>query len=231
MKRGTRRILLLLGTILVGGILAGTAAAQSQGGSFRIVRPVAAPSGCLEGARGGVAIRSFGPVEVMTVSVDNLPPNTKFNLFILQLPKEPFGIAWYEGDIETNAQGYGKGVLYRSLQPGDVRDSPRERPGAGSSRGRSLPGRLDQSEVRSHPHLPPGAVLRLARSRPAGWLPQYGDAVQRKAQGRDQSPLHPQVPRRTGARCDAASRHENRRIGVSRTSALSASFSLALGDR
>lgn len=112
MKLGTRRILLVLGTILaLGIILAGTAAAQSRGGSFRIVRPVAAPDGCLEGARGDIAINSLGPVEFMTVTVDKLPPDTKFDLFILQLPKEPYGIAWYEGDIETNAQGHGKGYF------------------------------------------------------------------------------------------------------------------------
>ena len=115
MKPRTRRLLLVLGTILALGIvLAGTAVAQSQGGSFRIVRPVAAPGGCLEGARGDVAIHSFGPAEVMTVGVENLPSNTKFNLFLLQLPgrgEEPFGIASYEGDIETNAQGDGKGVF------------------------------------------------------------------------------------------------------------------------
>jgi hypothetical protein len=114
-KPRTRRTLLVLGTILALGIVvAGTAVAQSQGGSFRIVRPVAAPDGCLEGARGDVAIHSFGPAEVMTVGVENLPPNTKFNLFLLQLPgrgEEPFGIASYEGDIETNAQGDGEGVF------------------------------------------------------------------------------------------------------------------------
>jgi hypothetical protein len=116
MKRGTRRALLVLGTILaLGIILAGTAAAQSQGGSFRIIRPESPPSGCLEGARGDVTIRSLGPVEVMVVEVENLAPNTKFGLFLLQLPGrggvEPFGIASYEGDIETNAQGDGKGVF------------------------------------------------------------------------------------------------------------------------
>jgi hypothetical protein len=37
-----------------------------------------------------------------------LPPNTKFDLFVLQLPKEPYGIAWYEGDVETNAKGRGE---------------------------------------------------------------------------------------------------------------------------
>ena len=110
MKSRSRIMLLLLGiALVVGGIFVGTAAAQSKGGSFRIVRPLDAPSGCLEGAQGGVKIRSLGPVDVMTVSVDNLPANTKFDLFILQLPREPFGIAWYEGDIETNASGRGKG--------------------------------------------------------------------------------------------------------------------------
>jgi hypothetical protein len=73
-----------------------------------------APSGCLEEARGDVAVHSFGPAEVMTVGVENLPPNTKFDLCLLQLPGRgggPFGIASYEGDIETNAQGDGKGVF------------------------------------------------------------------------------------------------------------------------
>lgn len=93
----------------LGIILAAAAVAQAKGNSFRVVRPVAAPSGCLEEARGDVEIRTLGPVEVMSVSVKGLPPNTKFDLFILQLPKEPFGIAWYEGDIETNAKGHGKG--------------------------------------------------------------------------------------------------------------------------
>ena len=60
MKRGTRRALLVLGTILAMGIvLAGTAVAQSQGGSFRIVRPEAPPSGCLEEHR---ARRRYDPV-------------------------------------------------------------------------------------------------------------------------------------------------------------------------
>ncbi|HEX5850102.1 MAG TPA: hypothetical protein VFY59_12980, partial [Rubrobacter sp.] len=99
----TRRALLVMGLILaLGLILAGTAMAQSQGGSFRIVRPEAPPSGCLEGTRGDVTIRSLGPVEVMVVEVENLPPNTKFGLFLLQLPGrggvEPFGLASYEGD-------------------------------------------------------------------------------------------------------------------------------------
>lgn len=109
MKPRTRGVLLVLGTVLALGIIfAATAAAQAKGKTFRVVRPVDAPSGCLEEARGEVGIRTLGPVEVMTLSVKGLPPNTKFDLFVLQLPREPFGIAWYEGDIETNAKGRGK---------------------------------------------------------------------------------------------------------------------------
>ena len=51
MKPGIRRMLLVVGTILALEIvLAGTAVAGAKDNSFRIVRPVAAPSGCLEGA-------------------------------------------------------------------------------------------------------------------------------------------------------------------------------------
>lgn len=109
MKSRVRFMLLLLGlALVVGGILAGAAVAGGKNKNFRVVRPENAPNGCLEGAKGDVKIRTLGPVNVMTVSVKNLPPNTKFNLFIMQLPREPFGIAWYEGTIKTNAKGKGE---------------------------------------------------------------------------------------------------------------------------
>src|SRR2546427_9871206 len=43
----------------------------------------------------------------MDVSVEGLPPNTPFTIFVLQLPKAPFGVAWYQGDIETDKRGRG----------------------------------------------------------------------------------------------------------------------------
>ena len=46
-------------------------------------------------------------VEAMDVSVDGLPPNTTFNLFVLQTPTAPFGVSWYQGDIETDKKGRG----------------------------------------------------------------------------------------------------------------------------
>jgi hypothetical protein len=60
-------------------------------------------------ARGRVKIESVGPVEIMDVKVEGLPPNTDFDFFVIQIPHAPFGLAWYQGDIETNRYGVGHG--------------------------------------------------------------------------------------------------------------------------
>jgi hypothetical protein len=73
---------------------------------FELVRSSkAAGANCLAQARADVRIRSEGPVEVMDVSVQGLPPKTEFDVFVTQVPNAPFGLAWYQGDIETNAHG------------------------------------------------------------------------------------------------------------------------------
>ena len=58
-------------------------------------------------AHGTVTVRSIGPVEIMKVDVEGLPPNTDFDLFVIQVPNAPFGLSWYQGDIETDAKGKG----------------------------------------------------------------------------------------------------------------------------
>jgi hypothetical protein len=58
-------------------------------------------------AHGRVKIESVGPVEIMNVTVWGLPPNTDFDFFVIQVPKAPFGLSWYQGDIETNRFGVG----------------------------------------------------------------------------------------------------------------------------
>jgi len=60
---------------------------------------------CAPLAKASVKIDSLGPVEEMTVSVEGLPPNTDFDFFVIQEPNAPFGMSWYQGDIETNAKG------------------------------------------------------------------------------------------------------------------------------
>jgi hypothetical protein len=66
---------------------------------------------CLPGASGTVTVQKAGPVEIMNVSVLGLPANTDFDFFVIQVPKAPFGLAWYQGDIETTKDGTGTGVF------------------------------------------------------------------------------------------------------------------------
>jgi hypothetical protein len=75
---------------------------------FDMVRSAAATNGnCLSSASGHVTVTSLGPVEAMLVEVTGLPPNTEFDFFVIQLPNAPFGLAWYQGDIETDDAGEG----------------------------------------------------------------------------------------------------------------------------
>ena len=62
---------------------------------------------CVPNATAKVTITPAGPVEIMEVSVAGLPPKTEFDFFVLQVPKAPFGVSWYQGDIETDKNGRG----------------------------------------------------------------------------------------------------------------------------
>jgi hypothetical protein len=86
----------------------GMAAAEEKHVEFDMVRSTAATNGnCLHDATARVTIDSKGPVEHMDVHVSGLPPNTEFDFFVIQVPNAPFGMAWYQGDIETNHEGRG----------------------------------------------------------------------------------------------------------------------------
>ena len=63
---------------------------------------------CLPRARGSAVISSVSSqVEKLHVSIAGLPPNTDFDLFIIQVPTAPFGLAWYQGDILSGPRGTG----------------------------------------------------------------------------------------------------------------------------
>ena len=87
---------------------AGTVTADEKHIEFDMVRSAAAINGnCLQDATAHVKIESKGAVEHMDVHVSGLPPNTEFDFFVIQIPNAPFGLAWYQGDIETNHDGRG----------------------------------------------------------------------------------------------------------------------------
>jgi len=74
--------------------------------TFKMVVSAGA-KGCLPYATATVRIEPAGPVETMDVTVQGLPANTDFDFFVLQVPKAPFGVSWYQGDIQTDKNGRG----------------------------------------------------------------------------------------------------------------------------
>jgi len=64
---------------------------------------------CVPNARAYVRIEPHGGVEEMDVTIMGLPPHTSFDFFVTQQPNRPIGMAWYQGDIETNEYGIGHG--------------------------------------------------------------------------------------------------------------------------
>jgi len=93
---------------------AGTVAADEKHIEFDMVRSAAATNGnCLHDVSARVKIESKGPVEHMDVHVSGLPANTDFDFFVIQIPNAPIGLAWYQGDIETNHEGKGQQKFIR----------------------------------------------------------------------------------------------------------------------
>jgi hypothetical protein len=91
------------------GLMVGTAAAKSRHFEFDMVRSTAAEAAkCLPKAEGEVKVTELGPVEILDLKVEHLAPNTTYSFFVLQVPDKPFGIAWYNGEVETNSAGKGQ---------------------------------------------------------------------------------------------------------------------------
>jgi hypothetical protein len=86
--------------------VASGAPARAHGFSFRLV-PSAGISSCLPHARGNVTITPQGENDKMVVHVAGLPRNSEFDLFVIQVPNKPFGVAWYQSDIDTGRGGTG----------------------------------------------------------------------------------------------------------------------------
>jgi hypothetical protein len=92
---------------------AGTAAlgsthadASSSKNTFYLHRsPGIVAAGCLPHARAKVTVRNEGPVERMDVRASGLPKKTDFDVFVIQVPNAPFGVSWYQGDLESNSHG------------------------------------------------------------------------------------------------------------------------------
>jgi hypothetical protein len=78
---------------------------------FPLVPSSAGITTCLPHASGEAEITRTKLNDVMTVEVKGMPANTGFDLFVIEIPKAPFGISWYQSDLETSANGIGSATV------------------------------------------------------------------------------------------------------------------------
>src|SRR6185437_12013405 len=94
-----------------------------------------------------------------------LAKNTGYDFFILQVPTAPFGVSWYQGDLESDSIGHANGhfvgrfnVETFAVAPG-VAPAP---PESSTPRRSRMPARTG---LQSDPDVPPGRVVQLPRGR------------------------------------------------------------------
>jgi hypothetical protein len=89
-----------------------SAAAPANNGPFPF-RLVPSPniSSCLPHARGEAIIIPGKLNDLMRVSVHGMPANSEFDLFVIQTPNKPFGVSWYQTDIEADRHGNGSATV------------------------------------------------------------------------------------------------------------------------
>ena len=86
-------------------MIADTASAANEKRiSFKMVVSKGA-STCLPKASAKVLIASHETAEDMYIVATDLPPNTDFDFFVIQVPNAPFGLSWYQGDVQSDAHG------------------------------------------------------------------------------------------------------------------------------
>jgi len=105
-----RRQLVLGATaaMLVSSVAAGAVLAASPSVDFNMQVSGGAKA-CLPNATAHAHIRSLGVVEALDIDASGLPANTDFDLFVIQIPTSPFGLSWYQGDLETDGTGNAHG--------------------------------------------------------------------------------------------------------------------------
>jgi hypothetical protein len=97
------------GGAATGGAHARSAAASSF--SFALKPSSTAISACLSKAGGHVTITPGALNDTMKVNLRGMPPNTGFDLFVIQQPTAPFGVSWYQSDMQTNDYGSGSATV------------------------------------------------------------------------------------------------------------------------
>jgi hypothetical protein len=102
-----------------------TTASSSGPFTFALMPSSAAIKTCLPHARGVVTIIPGTQNDLMNVTITGMPKHAEFDLFVIQTPNKPFGVSWYQTDVNANGAGVGfasvRGIFDRetfSVSPG-----------------------------------------------------------------------------------------------------------------
>jgi hypothetical protein len=66
---------------------------------------------CLPQAGGRVTITPGSLNDTMKVSIHGIPANAGFDLFVIQQPLAPFGVSWYQTDVNPGSSGSGSATV------------------------------------------------------------------------------------------------------------------------
>jgi len=87
-----------------------TSARASGPFTFSLV-PSPGIKSCLPHAGGRVTIVPGAQNDTMHVSVFGMPRNSEFDLFVIEQPNKPFGVSWYQTDVNADSHGFGQATV------------------------------------------------------------------------------------------------------------------------
>jgi hypothetical protein len=78
--------------------------------TFKLV-PAAGIAKCLPKASGTATITTGSLNDTMKVTVSGFPAGTGLDLFVIQTPSKPFGLSWYQSDVNAGSTGSGSATV------------------------------------------------------------------------------------------------------------------------
>ena len=98
------------GLTMASASAAGAGARHDDAFSFNLV-PSPNIAACLPKAGGRVTITPGKLNDVMKVSIHGMPAKAGFDLFVIQQPLAPFGVSWYQTDVNAGSSGSGSATV------------------------------------------------------------------------------------------------------------------------
>ena len=86
--------------------------AASHDGAFTFpLKPSPGIQACLPHLGGWVTIIPTSENDIMHVSIFGAPRGADFDLFVIQQPLKPFGVSWYQTDVNADNHGNGQATV------------------------------------------------------------------------------------------------------------------------